>query len=323
MTAPLVPDRPLAAVTGATGFLGRYVVAALAEAGWRTRLLVRQDPVHELWRGVEPEIVPGDLSDEGALERLVAGADAIIHLAGLIKAVDRAGFFRVNEGGSAALARATVTAAPGARMVIVSSLAAREPQLSDYAASKRAGEAAAIRELGDRPWVVVRPAGVYGPGDRESLALFKAAAGKLAPVLGGREARLGWIHAEDAARAIAALAARGAPCGEIYELSDARTDGYSWDEMLDAAAAAVGNRPVRLRPPAALLRVIGAASGWIARARRRPAMLTAGKVREALHPDWSCAAARQPPPEFWKPRISLAEGFAATALWYRERGWLP
>ena len=220
---------PLAAVTGATGFLGRHVVAALAAAGWRTRLLVRQDPVHPLFRDLVPEIVPGDLGDGRALARLVRGADAVVHLAGLIKAVDRAAFMAVNEGGSARLARAVAAEAPSARLVVVSSLAAREPGLSDYAASKRAGEEAAVRECGPAPWVVARPSAVYGPWDRETLAVFRAACGPVVPVLGGREARLGLIHAADAARAVAALCRPDAPAGKVFELSDARTDGYGWD----------------------------------------------------------------------------------------------
>ena len=99
---------PLAAVTGATGFIGRHLVATLAEAGWRTRLLLRREPDEPQWRTVRPQVVAGSLGDEAALARLVDGADAVIHLAGLIKAARRADFFHVNCESAARLARGTV-----------------------------------------------------------------------------------------------------------------------------------------------------------------------------------------------------------------------
>jgi hypothetical protein len=124
-------------VTGATGFIGRHLVAALHQAGFRLRLLLRREPDVPEWRGLPaPEVVAGALDDEAARERLVEGADVVIHLAGLIKAARRADFFAsiaTGHGDSA------VDASPNAPNV-VSAWRAR-PQLSGFAASKRASEA--------------------------------------------------------------------------------------------------------------------------------------------------------------------------------------
>ena len=76
-------DRP-AALTGGTGFPGRYVALALERAGWRLRLLVRSEPVHPQTAALAPEIVFGDLGDEAALGRLCRGADLVVHAAGLV-----------------------------------------------------------------------------------------------------------------------------------------------------------------------------------------------------------------------------------------------
>ncbi len=314
--------RPLAALTGATGFLGRHVIRALHKAGFRVRILVRQDPVHPLTAAVPLEVVPGDLSSDAALERLVRGADAVIHAAGLIKAAGRKDFFAINEGGSARLGRAMAKAAPGARLVVVSSLAAREPQLSPYAASKRAGEEAAVRCSGTEDWVVLRPPALYGPGDRETLALFKAADSPVVPVAGGPGARLALLHVEDCAAAVAALARPGGPRGQTYELADGKPGGYGWADLLDTAAAALGHKAVRVRVAAPLLRGMGlAGSGW-AWLLRRPVMMTSGKVREILHPDWSVDPSGMPPPGLWKPTRKLLEGFTESVSWYRHQGWL-
>lgn len=312
----------LAAITGGTGFLGRYIVAALHRAGFAVRMLVRQDPVHPLLADVRPELVLGDLRDEAALARLVSGADVVIHAAGLIKAARRADFFKVNEGGSALLGRAVAAHAPSARLLIVSSQAATQPLLSHYAASKRAGEQAALAAYGGDDWVIVRPPAIYGPWDRETLSLFKAAAGPVVPVLGSADARLAMIHAADAADAIAALAVPGGPRGQCYALCDGVMAGYDWETLLDTASHSVGHRAARVRVPAPLIRLFGLCGSAYAALSGHAVMLTLPKTREITHADWSVASQQLPPESLWKPRISLCVGFEETANWYRNQGWI-
>lgn len=313
--------RKLAAVTGGTGFLGRTAVLALIRNGWRVRLLARRSPVHPQFRQQELEVVFGDLADTEALRRLVRGADAVVHAAGLIKARSRASLMAVNGDGSGRVAGAIASAAPTARLVHISSLAAREPMLSDYAESKRAGEEAARAACGSVPWVIVRPPAIYGPWDTETLAVFRAAKGPLAPLFHGPEARLCLIHAEDAAQAIAALCISG-PSSRIFEISDERRDGYPWRSVLEEAARAVGGAPRIIRVPPSLVRLGGILVGAAGHLIGRNPILTYDKVREMLHPDWSSSPNLQPPPELWQPRIGLAEGFADTVRWYRDARWM-
>lgn len=310
----------IAAVTGGTGFLGRWIVRALAEAGWRPRLLVRHDPIHPQFVGLDYEIVQGDLDDSQALTRLVHQAGAIVHAAGAIKALSRHTFFTVNAEATARLARVAAIAAPDARFVMVSSLAAREPALSDYAASKAAGERA-VRDHGPPDWVVMRPAAVYGPWDRETLMIFQAAARGLMPLPGGSRARICLIHAADAAAAIAAHCRLDAP-GGTYEISDARSDGYDWSAISAEAARAVAATARVVRVPSFVLHIVGTLAGAAATITRKPTILTRGKVREMLHPDWSSARERQPAPDVWQPMVDLRSGFAGTADWYQRHAWL-
>lgn len=303
----------LAAVTGATGFLGRSLVAALAEDGWRVRVLVRRDAALAAPPGVEPEAVIGGLADEAALDQLCRGADVLVHAAGLVKARRDADFAAVNRDGAARAAEAARRAGVG-RMLLVSSLAAREPGLSPYAASKRAGEAAAAAALGDR-LTVLRPPAIYGPGDRETLGVFKAAArSPVVPVFDPRS-RIAMIHVEDAARQIAA-AAGAPPAAPVVALSDARPEGYGWREIAEAACAAVGRRRAGMvRLPSQAL----AAAGLFGSAGRflggNP-ILTTGKAREMRHLDWSVRS-QERWPEAPAARFSLSEGFAQTAAWWR------
>ncbi|WP_374470511.1 NAD-dependent epimerase/dehydratase family protein [Phenylobacterium sp.] len=307
--------RGVAALTGATGFLGRHLARELADRGWRVRILTRRDPVDPLWRGFEPEVVVGDLADESALRALSRGAEVVIHAAGLVKARSPADFLRVNRDGAARVAEA----AGESRLLLVSSLAAREPQLSPYAASKRAGEDAARAVAGAR-LTVVRPPAIYGPGDREILPLFKAAA--TSPVLPvfAEDARTALVHVEDAARQVATLAERAAS-GATYALSDSRPEGYGWREIMQAAAEVAGGRPRLVRAPAVAVQAAAALSVLQRLAGEAP-IFTPGKAREFLHPDWGVAP-HELAPDLPPSRFDLWRGLAHTAAWYRAVGWLP
>ena len=310
----------LAAVTGASGFIGRHLVKALSDAGWRTRLLLRSEPAEAQWRDVRPQVVAGSLGDAAALSRLVDGADVVIHLAGLIKAARQADFFRVNRDASETLAQTTRQIAPAAHFIAVSSLAAREPLLSDYAASKRAGEGAVLDSLGDRA-TVLRPPAVYGPGDSETLLFFQLARLRRVPLLGGPDARIAMMHVRDLVRLLANLAT-AKPSGKVLCAADARPEGYRWDELLGAAARAVGNPSPRfIQAPQSLL--TGAAVlGDIARLMGSASMLSSQKLRELRHPDWSVPTDQLAQPAGWAPEFDLDAGFSDAVGWYRETKWL-
>lgn len=324
--SPSNPDegsarQPLAAVTGATGFIGRHAVEALTSAGWRVRLLLRRDPAGAAWRASRPEVVAGSLDDPAALERLVDGADAVVHLAGLIKAARRSEFFAVNRDGTVRLAQAIRQRTPTAHLVLVSSLAAREPLLSDYAASKHAAEAAALDALGDQV-TVLRPPAVYGPGDRETLRFFQVAGWRRVPLMGAPDARAALIHVRDVARLIAVLAARS-PRGEIVAAADNRPEGYGWAALLGAAARAVGNSSPRfVQAPQALLRGV-ALVGDLARLGGSASMLNTQKLRELRHADWAVAPGELARPPGWSAQFDIDSGFADAVAWYRAAGWLP
>jgi 2-alkyl-3-oxoalkanoate reductase len=301
-----VNARGLVALTGGTGFLGQHIVDRLQASGWRVRLLLRRP--HAV---ADAETVIGALDDAGALDRLLDGADVLVHAAGLIKATGRDQFLQVNRDGSRRLAEAAARQAKPPRVVQISSLAAREPTLSDYAASKRLGEEA-FAGLADR--VVVRPTAVYGPGDRETALFFRAARGPLLPIPLAPQARVTMIHADDVADAVAALCPPG-PQGQIFELTDSQVSGYSWHELARAMLTIAGNHARILELPAAVFRAIAVLSEGRARLTGKAAMLVSGKVRELFHPDWSSAQDRQPPSSLWRPKIDLHAGFVQTMNW--------
>jgi nucleoside-diphosphate-sugar epimerase len=311
----------LAALTGGTGFLGRAILVALRAQGWRVRLLARTEPNHPQLAGGDFEIVRGNLTDADALGRLVSGADAIIHCAGLVKARNRREFMAANAEGAERLAAAAAARAPTSRLVLVSSMAAREPEISPYAASKKAGEDLTIAAAAGMEWLILRPPAIYGPWDQALLPLFRALRLPLVPLFGAAAARIAVIHVEDAAEAIAALAA-GGPARQILEISDERPGGYSWREILEQAAAAMNVRPALVPVPGGTLLAAAGLAEAAAFIGNFPAMLSCGKAREMLHADWSANARTLPPEDVWKPRLPLADGLSRTVAWYRAMSWL-
>jgi uncharacterized protein YbjT (DUF2867 family) len=305
----------LVAITGATGFLGRRLVGRLNVTGWRVRILARDPAAAAKWDGQAPEVVHGDLQDTNALSRLVTGMDAVIHAAGLIKARKRADFFAVNETG----ARQVAVAAGGRRLIHVSSLAAREPALSDYAASKRAGEEA-VQTVARGSATVVRPPAIYGPGDRETLTLFKAARGPIVITPGLSSARLAIAEVDDVASVIVDLLDTDAVMTPVTIGGD-RPRGYAWSELVATAAQAVGGHPAILAAPPWLVKAAGSVLEISGRWRENPPIFTLGKARESLHLDWSVSTAEQGVTA-GRPYTGLTEGFGRTVEWYRARGWL-
>ena len=312
----------IAAITGGTGFLGQHLIKALTREGWQLRLLVRRMP--DLGTAVDPDMAPvqlvlGSLEDPAALRELVQGADTIVHVAGAIKAKSRADFMAANAEGTARVLQARADAAPDASFVMMSSLAAREAEISHYAASKAAGEAHVRAASGD--WAILRPCAIYGPGDRETLTVFKAARLPVHPMLNGPDARVCLMNVSDVTSAVLAVL-EGNTWGGTFELSDARHDGYAWREIIATACAATGTRPRPFRVPEAVVRTLGRAGDLATAVTGSAEMLTSQKVREILHPDWSSPATAQLDTGTWRPMVDLDQGFADAVAWYRAAGWL-
>ncbi len=298
------------AITGATGFVGGRLLDAALAAGHEVRALTRRPQPTRA--GVE--WIDGALDRQHSLDRLADGADALIHVAGLINAPDAAGFERGNViGTGAVLAAAEQAAIP--RFVHVSSLAAREPQLSLYGGSKARSESlVAASPLNS---VIVRPPAVYGPGDRETLELFRMAARGL--VLLPPSGRLSLIHVDDLAALLLALAAPSASAGLTIEPDDGHPGGWSHGEFAAALGHAVGRKVRTVSAPALLVKLAARVDRMM---RGAAAKLTPDRAAYFCHPDWVAATSRAVPPSLWSPQIPTLSGLADTAAWYRAAGWL-
>ena len=309
-------------MTGATGFVGSHTLEAALEAGHQVRALTRREQPDA--DGVQ--WVRGTLDDPATLAALVAGVDGVIHVAGLTNTPDPAEFEAANVTGTAAVI-AAMTAAKVRRLVFVSSLAARKPELSAYGASKARAEA--LVEASGLDWTTVRPPGVYGPRDVDYLEMFRTAKLGFVPLPPGGASSL--IHVRDLAELLVRLAgptaslledaeSRGAISKQIYEPDDGREGGWSHKELAAAIGEAVGKRRV-FAPhlPQGALQIAARIDGAL---RGANAKLTTDRVGYMCHPNWVSRSDRRVPPAIWQPKISGADGLKATAAWYRAQGWV-
>lgn len=286
------------ALTGGTGFVGRATIDAAVAAGHRVRALTRRPQAARA--GVT--WVSGALDDVASLAALVEGADAVIHIAGVVNAPDRAGFVAGNVDGT----RAVIAATGARRLVHVSSLSAREPQLSIYGWSKREAETVVAQSASD--WTIVRPTGVYGPGDTEMRDMFRLA--RLGLAFLPPPGRVSLIHVEDLARLLVVLAERPG-ARELYEVDDGAALTHA--DLAAAIGRAVGRRVLPMHLPKPLMRV---AARIDRRLRGSDAKLTLDRVDYLSHPDWTARTDRRPPADLWAPQIALDQGMAQTARSY-------
>jgi len=297
------------AITGGTGFVGSHLIELALAEGHQINALTRRP--QEARQGLT--WVEGALDQPDSLAKLCAGCDAVIHVAGVINGSAHE-FYLGNVVGT----ENVIAAAAGAdirRFIHISSLSAREPQLSAYGRSKAESEEPVIAAGYD--WTIIRPPAIYGPRDREMLELFRFARYGVLPLPPGGHVSI--IHVEDLCAFILACLGNNASHAEIYEPDDGRDGGWTPVELARAIGRAVGHKVLPLPLPKALLRA-GARIDHLIRGEK--AKLTRDRVNYFCHPDWVAAPHARPPASLWRPQIPTEKGLASTARWYEAQGWL-
>lgn len=298
------------AITGGTGFVGQSLITSALARGWHVRALTRrpQNPrTGVTW-------VLGALDQSETLVELATGADAIIHVAGVVRAEDRLAFERGNAAGTMAMVEAAKRARVQ-RFIHISSLSARAPDMSDYGWSKAKAEA--IVQASGLDWTIIRPPGIFGPGDTEMLDVFKMA--RTGFVMMPPRGRASWIEVSDLARLLISTVTNGECVAQLYEPDDGACSGWAHDDFAKAIGWAMGSRVTVLHMPRFALSL---ASRLDTLFRRRNARLTQDRVRYLCHPDWVVDASKRPPVKIWEPEVATRSGLKATARAYRQQGLL-
>ena len=308
---------------------------ALVAEGWTVRCTVRKTSNLRWIESLPVDRVTADVRSTAELANALEGVDVVVHSAGLTRAKSDAEYHRVNSEGTQALALAAADAGVR-RFVFVSSLAARGPdrRVSDrgvtddrptsaYGESKLAGERRLFQVLSEQTGamegVILRPGGIYGPRDEDSLNLFKVAKTGMIPVPTGK-GRLQPVYVKDVAEAVIRAVAR--PDVDLKPIPIVGPEIVSWADMGEALGNAVG-KPVRLvKIPNPIWQVGGAVAETAARLVGVSPQFDRRTADDLSRLDWTADPREAEASLGWRAATHLREAMEETGRWYRERGWL-
>lgn len=323
-------------LTGASGFVGSHVLDLLAERGIPVTVLLRASSSR---RFLEPHlgrvrIVEGTITDPASLPPALEEISHVVHCAGATKAVHAAELYRVNRDGTRYLldavnARGDVIQ----RFIHISSLAVSGPgtaavparetappnPVSEYGRSKLAAEREVIANCGV-PFVILRPAGVYGPRDQEFFPLFKAARSRIVPAFGGGRQELSLVFAKDLAAVVVAALQPAVKPGAVCHVASPGV--ITARQLTDELMRVMGVRAWTLPLPNAVLPPICGLAAIAARLTGRASILAHGKRHELAAPGWVADVTALRADLGTECLTPLSDGLRITLAWYREAGWL-
>lgn len=323
-------------VTGATGFLGSHVADLLSARGDTVRALVRRSSKVDHLEKLGVELAYANLEKGEGLDAALVGVDAIVHCAGVVKALDEAGFHEVNAGGTKNLVNAARRVAKQIkRFVYISSLEAWGPAdvgvmptedmearpITMYGRSKLAGEKLVLAAKDELPVTVLRPTGIYGPRDAEILQLFSIANRGLLPLINSRTSRFTMVYGPDCASAVLASFDVEHASGSVYFVTDGNV--YTWHDAIGIVEGALGKKAwLRFEIPRFAVHAVAIASEISMKVTKKPQIVTREKVGMLRAPNLVISSDKIRRELGWASEFGFAEGAQKTVAWYREHGWL-
>ena len=326
-------------VTGASGFIGSFIVEEALRRGFETWAAVRKGSSRRYLRDGRIRFVELNLDDAGDLRSKLSAVrpDYVVHAAGATKCLHADDFFRVNTQGTVNLASALAQVCPGLeRFVFISSLsvcgpvretvpyteitAADTPRPDTaYGRSKLEAERA-LDGMPGFPFIVLRPTGVYGPREKDYFMMAESIKKHVDFAAGLRPQDLTFIYVKDLVEAVF-LALDHGKAGSRYHLSDGNV--YPSRAFSDLIRRELGNPwLLRVKAPLWLLRAITAAGEAVGRLTGRMTALNNDKYKIMRQRNWRCDIGPAVAELGFRPRYGLAEGVREAIEWYKENKWL-
>jgi len=333
-------------VTGASGFIGTHLVAALTARGDDVSCLVRRTSKVEPLQTLGAKLVYGDVTDPGCLPSAVAKQQVVYHLAGRTLVLNSRQFYEVNRRGVANVAKACAGQETPPVMVYVSSLAAAgaavdgrpriesdtpEP-VSHYGRSKRSGEHVAEGFAERIPISVVRPPIVLGEGDHLAFPMFHSILRLGVHMVPGFKPRLfSMIHADDLSQLLILAAERGRRLPPLGRPGDQPGQGYyfaaceqdlNYADLGRLIAESTDRRVIIIPTALPVIRTISAVGEVISHVRQHPLLMNLDKVREIEAGSWICSAQKAQEELGFEVAAPLIARLRQTAEWYKREGWI-
>ena len=327
-------------ITGASGFIGSFIVEEALRRGFETWAAVRRSSSREYLRDERIKFIELNLSSKEELVEQLRGKDCdyVVHAAGVTKCLHKEDFRRINTEGTKNLADALLELQmPLKRFVFVSSLsifgAIREQQPyeeiresdtpqpnTEYGRSKLAAEQY-LEQLGNRlPYIILRPTGVYGPREKDYFVMAKSIKQHSDFAVGYRRQDITFVYVSDVVQAIF-LALDAPQVGRKYFLSDGEV--YQSKTFSNLIHEELG-RPwwIRITAPEWVLRIITFFGEYTSRLTGKVSVLNKDKYNILRQRNWRCDIQPAIDELGYQPTVKLAEGVKRTIKWYKDNGWL-
>jgi len=324
-----------ALVTGATGFVGSHLAEALVKQGHEVRVLVRETSDRRWIRALPVRWWVGDVMDPSSLSDALRAVDWVFHVAGVTKASGYAEYAWANAEGTRHVFEACLRqkVAPQ-KVVLVSSLGAAGPcspdspkqecdpcePVSHYGLSKLEAERIALSYINRIPVMVIRPSAVYGPRDRDILAIFRLVRHGWYLKVGRGERYICMIHVEDLVRGAITAAGADVGSGTILFLSDGEI--HTWTQVVGMLERIMGVRVRKVRVPVPMAWLVALCSEVVCQIGRRPPLLNRQKIWEMVQTAWTCDISQAREQLDFIPKVRLEEGLRETYRWYCDQGWI-
>lgn len=322
-------------ITGATGFVGSHLADKLKASGFEVMCLKRSTSSTKWLDGKGYEFVEGDLFSNDALEKAIAKADYVFHVAGVVKSVNKEGFFKGNHEATKNLLEITKKVNPGIKKFVhISSQAACGPAIgvdsvdektvpkpiTTYGISKLKAEEEVNRFSGDFPVTIVRPPAVFGPRDTEIFIYFQTFAKGLNSVIGFDKKYLSLVYVEDLVDGILLSAQNDVANGQTYFIC--MDDPYNWDEIGDVTSKILGKKAIKISLPHSLVYTVGYIAEKLASLSGKAATLNVEKCKDITQLRWVCSNAKAKRELGFEAKYTLEESFRKTIEWYKEMKWI-
>lgn len=328
-------NRPIAAVTGANGFVGSHLVDFLLEKNIEVRCIVRKSSNLQWLEGKDLKIFDCGLFDKEGLREAFKGVNYIFHIAGVVKAKDESGYFKGNvESTKILLEVAEEMKDQLKKFVVVSSQTVSGPAqkgkpvneemkpnpLTTYARSKLKQEEVALSYKDVFPITICRAPAIYGERDTEIFIYFQVFNRGLTTLIGFDKKELSLLHVADLAEGLYLAAISEESSGEIYFISSEKY--YNWDEVGKVTSKVLGKKAFRIRIPHFIVFTIAAFAQFFAMFSSKPATLNIEKARDLVQSYWICDTSKAMRELGYRQKVSLEEGIKRTCEWYKKMKWI-
>ena len=325
-------------ITGASGFIGSFIVEEALRRGFETWAAVRKSSSKAYLQDERIHFIELDFSSQDLLEEQLKGHafDFVVHAAGATKCLHQEDFFRINTEGTQNFVKALLhLQMPLKRFIYISSLsimgAIREQQpyeeiregdepKPNTAYGKSKLEAEKWLESQPIPYVILRPTGVYGPRERDYFLQIQSIKNHMDFAVGFQRQDITFVYVTDVVQAIF-LALEKGETGRKYFLSDGEV--YQSTTFSDLVHEELG-RPwwIRITAPIWLLRIITCAGDWWGRKTGKMSALNNDKFNILRQRNWRCDIQPARDELGYDPKVKLAEGVRRSIQWYKETHWL-